>query len=112
VIVVTGTGFTVKVAAPLVPPLVATVTLAAPSAALAPMLNVAVILVALTTATPLTAIPLLFVETVAPDTKFVPVSVTATLLFWTPLDGLTDVSVGGDGVTVTDLEDELPLVTP
>ena len=63
------------------PPLEVTVTLAAPSAALAPMLNVAVIRVELTTVTPLTAIPLLVVDTVAGDTKFVPVSVTATLLF-------------------------------
>jgi hypothetical protein len=45
------------------------------------MLNVAVIRVELTTVTPLTAIPLLVVDTVAGDTKFVPVSVTATLLF-------------------------------
>jgi hypothetical protein len=64
-----------------VPPLEVTVTLAAPSAALAPMLNVAVICVELTTVTPLTAIPLLVVDTVAPDTKFVPVRVTGTLLF-------------------------------
>ena len=63
------------------PPLVVTVTLAAPTAALAPMLNVAVIRVELTTVTPLTAIPLLVVDTVAPDTKFVPVRVTGTLLF-------------------------------
>ena len=45
------------------------------------MLNVAVIRVELTTVTPLTAIPLLVVDTVAPDTKFVPVRVTGTLLF-------------------------------
>jgi hypothetical protein len=101
----------VKVTAPLVPPLVATVTLAAPSAALAPIPNVAVIWVALLTVTPLTAIPLLFVDTVAPAAKLVPVSVTATLLFWKPLDGLTDVSVGGGGVIVTGLEDE-PAVRP
>jgi hypothetical protein len=60
---------------------VVTVTLAAPTAALAPMLNVAVIRVELTTVTPLTAIPLLVVDIVAPDTKFVPVRVTGTLLF-------------------------------
>jgi hypothetical protein len=101
----------VKVTAPLVPPLVATVTLAAPSAALAPIVNVAVIRVELTTVTPLTAIPLLVVDTVAPDTKFVPARVTATLLFWTPLDGLTDVSVGAGGVMVTVLGPE-PLVVP
>jgi hypothetical protein len=110
--VVTGTGFTVNATAPLTPPLVVTVTLVAPVAAPAPILNVAVICVALTTVTPLTVIPLLVVETVAPETKLVPVSVAPTLLFCTPLDGLTDVSVGGGGVMVTDLEPEFPLVTP
>ena len=45
------------------------------------MAKVALIRVELTTVTPLTAIPLLVVETVAPDAKFVPVRVTGTLLF-------------------------------
>ena len=91
---------TVNAAAPLVPPLVVIVTFTAPSAALAAMVSVAVICVGLTTVTLLTAIPVLFVDTVAPDTKFVPVRVTGTLAPWTPLAGLIEVRVGGGGFTV------------
>ena len=87
-------ALTVKVAAPLVPPLVVTVTLAAPSVAFPAMAKVAVICVALTTVTPLTVTPGLLTATVAPAMKFVPVKVTGTLLPTTPLDGLTEVNVG------------------
>jgi hypothetical protein len=48
----------------------------------------------------LTAIPGLLAATVAGATKFVPVNVTGTLVPWTPEAGLTEVSVGGGGVTV------------
>jgi hypothetical protein len=72
---------TVKLLVPLVPPLVVTVTLAAPVAALPPMVNVAVRVVEFDTVTPLTATPLLATDTVlAPGTKFVPVRVTDTAL--------------------------------
>jgi hypothetical protein len=56
--------------------------------------------VALTTATLLTATPLLPTAIAAPATKFVPVSVTGTLVPWTPLAGLTEASVGAGGFTV------------
>src|ERR1039458_626346 len=44
--------------------------------------------------------PLLVVDTVAPGTKLVPVRVTGTLAPWVPLAGLTEVRVGGAGLTV------------
>ena len=59
------------------------------------MVNVAVICVALTTVVPLTVIPAPLTATVAPATKFVPVSVTGSLCPCTPLFGLIEVSVGG-----------------
>jgi hypothetical protein len=77
--VATG-GFTVNTAALVVTPLVVTVTFAAPTVALAAMVNVAVICVALATVTLPTVIPGLLTETVAPETKFVPVRVTGTLV--------------------------------
>jgi hypothetical protein len=93
-------GFTVNTTALLVAPVVVTVTFAAPVAALTAIVKVAVICVALTMATLLTATPLLLTATVAPATKFVPVSVAGTLVPWTPLAGPTEVSVGADGFTV------------
>jgi hypothetical protein len=90
-------GFTVNTAGPLVPPLVVTVTFAAPVAAVAEMISVAVIWVVLTTATLLTITPVLLTATAAPATKFVPARVTGTLVPWTPLAGLTEVSVGAGG---------------
>ncbi len=72
-------GFTVNTAAALVPALVVTVMLAAPSAAVAPIVSVAVIRLSLTTVTLPTATPGLLTATVAPETKFVPVRVTGTL---------------------------------
>jgi hypothetical protein len=92
-----------------VPPLVVTATFAAPSAALAEIVSIAVICVALTTATLLTAIPGLLAATIAPGTKFVPVSVTGTLELWTPFAGLMDVNVGAGGFTVNE---RAPLVPP
>ena len=71
---------TVKTNGALVPVLVVTLTFAPPSGALAAMVNVAVICVALTKVTALTAIPVLLVTTVAPATKLVPVRVTGTLV--------------------------------
>src|SRR5208337_358295 len=93
-------GVTVNATPPLVPPDVVTVTLFDPVAALAPIVNVAVICVALTTVTLLTVIPLLPGLTVAPLMKFVPVRVTGTAAPCAPLLGLTPVSVGTDAVTV------------
>lgn len=87
-------GAIVKLCDPLVPADVVTVTLTAPGLAFPAMANVAVISVALTTCTLLTVIPALAAFTVAPEIKFVPVSVTATLLPGDPLFGLIDVSVG------------------
>ena len=89
-----------NVRAPLVPPDVVTVTLAAPVVALAAMTNVAVICVALTTVTLFTVTPELLTLTVAPATKFVPVNVTGTLFPAVPLVGLMEVRVGAGGFTV------------
>ena len=68
-------ALTVKFTAPLVPPLVVTVTLAAPCVAFPAMAKVAVICVALTTVTPLTVMFGLLTATVAPAMKFVPVAI-------------------------------------
>jgi hypothetical protein len=62
---------------PLVPLAVVTVTLSVPTVALFAIVNVAVIDVLLATTTLLTVTPPL-TATVAPETKFVPVSVTGT----------------------------------
>jgi hypothetical protein len=51
----------------------------------------------------------LLTATVAPATKFAPVRVTGTLMPWSPLAGLTDVSVGAGGFTVNTAG---PLVPP
>jgi hypothetical protein len=88
-------GFTVNTAALLVPPLVVTVRFAAPVAAVAATVSVAVIFVALTTVTLPAVTPGLLTATVAPATKLVPVRVTGTLAPSAPLAGLTEVSVGG-----------------
>jgi hypothetical protein len=100
VLSVGGGGLTVKTTGALVPPLVVTVTFAAPSVALAAMVNVAVICVVLTTVTALTAIPVLLVATVAPETKLVPVRVTGAPAPRTPVAGAMVLSVGGGGLTV------------
>src|ERR1700731_254358 len=64
------------------------------------MVNVPVICVALATVVLLTVIPAPLTPMVAPATKFVPVSVTATPCPCTPLFGLIEVSVGGATFTV------------
>jgi len=89
----------VKVAGALVPPLVVTVTFLAPTAALAAIVNVALICVLLVmlrlpTVTPAPA------PTVAPLTKLEPFKVTGTLVPWKPEFGLTPVSVGASGLMV------------
>src|SRR5690349_19428384 len=94
-----STAITENVTEPLVPPLVVTVTLAGPGAALAAMVNVAVICAALTTITLLTVTPALETATVAPETKLAPVRVTGTVAPWLPLAGLAEVNVGGGGST-------------
>ena len=74
-----------KVCAPLVPPAVVTVTVRAPSAAAAASTKLAVSDVLLPTTTVLTVTPLpLMFTAVAPTTKLVPVSVTATVAPWVP----------------------------
>src|ERR1019366_313246 len=95
-----GGGLTVKTTGALVPALVVTVTFAAPSVALAAMVNVAVICVVLTTVTALTAIPVLLVATVAHETKLVAVRVTGAPAPRTPVAGAMVLSVGGGGLTV------------
>jgi hypothetical protein len=95
-----GGGFTVNVDAALVPPLVVTVTLRAPSAASAAIASFAVIDVVLCIATSLTVTPVPLTATVAPETKFVPVNVTVVDEPVTPAVALRLVSVGGAGMTV------------
>ena len=76
---------TVNVCPPLVPPLVVTVTVRAPSVAPAAIAKSAVSDVALPTTILLIVTPLPLTATVvAPTTKFVPVSVTATVALRTP----------------------------
>src|SRR5689334_2349545 len=96
-------GFTVNVTGVVVAPDTVTVMLEAPKVAPAPIAKLAVIWVALTTTTLLTVIPALFVFTVAPETKFVPVNVTGTVVPVVPLAGLTElrVAAGGFSVNVT-----------
>ena len=91
---------TVKVADPLVPAEVVTVTFVAPTVALAAIVNVAVIWVELTTLTLLTVTPALATLTEAPAMKLAPVRVTGTLAPWAPLFGLTELRVGAEEVTV------------
>ncbi len=55
---------------------------------------------ALTTVTLLTDTPVLLIFTVAPETKFVPVRVTGTVVPSAPLFGLIEVRVGPVEVTV------------
>lgn len=85
---------TVNVTAPVVPPLVVTVTLRAVAAAPPEMTNTAEMLVALVTATLLAVTPAPLIEIVAGERKFVPVKVTGTLVPWYPLAGEIDPRVG------------------
>lgn len=98
----------VKVCVPLVPPLVVTVTVLAPAAAVVAITKFAVIDVALTTLTSVTVTFEPLTATVAPATKFVPVSVTDTVLPCTPEFGLTLVRVGVGGLTVNVLAAVVP----
>ena len=70
--------FTVNVCVPLVLPELVTVTFWGPVGAFEAMVNVAVIDVPLTTVVLLTVMPVPLRPIVAPDAKFVPVSVTGT----------------------------------
>src|ERR1700682_4759569 len=92
--------FTVNVCEPLVLPELVTVTFWGPVGAFEAMVNVAVIDVPLTTVVLLTVMPVPLRPIVAPDTKFVPVSVTATAAPWMPLFGAIEVSVGAPAFTV------------
>jgi hypothetical protein len=56
------------------------------------------VLLATTTFETVTPVPLTF--TLAPETKFVPVSVTGTAAPCAPVDGLTVLNVGAAAVTV------------
>ncbi len=98
----TGAGaFTVKVWAALLPAVVATVTLRAPTAAVAAITNVAVSLVELATVTPVTETPVPLTATVVPGRKLDPASVTATLVPCVPPFGVIEVSTGAAGGDVT-----------
>ncbi len=88
----------VNVCVLLVPPLVVTVTVLAPAAAVLAITKSAVIDVALTTVTLLTVTFEPLTATVAPETKFVPVNVTDTVLPCTPDVGLMLVKVGAGGL--------------
>ena len=91
-----GSGtVTVKICAPLVPAAVVTVTVRGPSAAAGSITKLAVSDVALATMTLVTVTPPpLTVTVVAPATKLVPVSVTATVVPGSPRFGEMLVSVG------------------
>src|ERR1700674_4888967 len=103
--------FTVNVCEPLVLPELVTVTFCAPVGAFEAMVNVAVIDVPLTTVVLLTAMPVPLKPIVAPDAKFVPVSVTPTVCPCVPELGLTELSVGAPALEFTVNVCE-PLVLP
>ena len=84
----------------LVPPLVVTLTACAPAVADVPITKVVASVVEFSTCTPAMEMPLPAFTVVAPGTKPVPVSVTATVCPRPPLSGATLASVGGAGVTV------------
>src|ERR1700682_2335916 len=93
-------AFTVNVCVPLVPVELVTVTFWAPVGAFEAMVNAAVMDVLLTTVVLLTVMSVPLRPIVAPDAKFVPVSVTATAAPWMPLLGLTELSVGAPALSV------------
>ena len=81
-----------------------TVTFLAPSAALDEIMKFGVIVVELTTVTPLTVTPLPETVTDVPVVvKLVPVSVTGTVVPRTPVFGETTLRVGGGGTTTANL---------
>jgi hypothetical protein len=92
-----GGGLIVKVAGALVPVEVVTVTLVVPGGALPVMEKVAVICVALTTFTLLTAMLGLPTLIVAPVTKPEPAMLTGTTAPGPPLVGLMELIAGGGG---------------
>jgi hypothetical protein len=94
----------------LVPALLVTVTSKVPSVAEGPIENVAEICVALTTLTPLMVISDEPVDTVEPDRKPVPVSVTAMFAPGEPEGGAMPVSVGAVGAFKVNVTG--PLVPP
>jgi hypothetical protein len=102
---------TLKGAVPLVPPPVVTDTLYCPVAAFEATVNVAVICVLLATTTFETVMPVPLTLTLAGDVKFVPVRVTGTDEPCVPVDGLTELNVGGNTAAVT-LKGAVPLVPP
>jgi len=91
-------ALTVKFTVPEVPPEVVTDTVRAPSVAPDAMVKFAVMVEALTTLTCDTVTPVPLTATVAPDTKFVPVNVTAVAVPCLPLVVEIDAS---DGVALT-----------
>jgi hypothetical protein len=91
--------FTVNITGPLVPLLVLTVTILAPGGALKTIANVAEPVVAESTLTLLTVMPLP-ASTVIPARNPVPVNATLTLLPWIPTVGFTWDNVGGSGPDV------------
>jgi hypothetical protein len=94
-------AFTVNTCAPLVPVLVDTVTLRVPTAADAAIVNVAVICVALTTATFVASTPVPLIPTVAPAWKLDPASVSETLVPCVPLFSAIELNPGAGAVIVT-----------
>jgi hypothetical protein len=90
--------------APLVPPVVVTVTLRAPSSAPASTAKRALSVVRLTTVTSLTDTPEPAIATVAPLAKPVPVNVATTLVPAAAALGARLVSVGEEAVTVNVIE--------
>lgn len=91
---------TVKPTALLLPAELDTVTLRAPAVAVALIVNVAVIVVALTIFTAPTVTSALLIETVVPATKFVPVNVTPTAVPCVPDEGLIEETDGGARTTL------------
>jgi hypothetical protein len=102
-----GGGLIVNGTAPLAPPDVVTVTLPAPIGALAAIVNVAVIWLALTTATLLTETPA-GAETAVPGTKLLPLSVTVTAEPAIPDTGVIALSPGGGGTMVNTAAGDVP----
>ena len=95
-----GAEATVKARALLTPLVVVTVRLYAPGAAPDATERLAVIVVALASATFETETPVPLTATVLPYRKFVPVRVTGTVAPGTPFAGLTDVSPGAGAASM------------
>ena len=98
-----------KFAIPEVPPEVVTDTGCAPSVEPDAMVKLAVMVKAFTTVTCATVTPVPLTATVAPETKFVPVNVTAAAVPCFPLAGDIDTS---DGVAALTVKFTIPEVPP